>query len=400
MKKIILTAVILLGLFACEEENPVENSEPFKITILSQDGKPVVGAIVEGGIDWDFYRVQTNTSGVAVLPGSARNKRAVVYKTNYLPIIVSNILPTSYTLNKTEKRLDLIGTVLGKAVRFRQNEIITLDYQGTYRIYSYNDQLVTEIFNQSLSDLATAIREIKLLGDTLWFTTHESGIFAFLIQNQSSPQLLFHLPIPGYLGPFVVKDSILVLGDQWEPGPLRVMVYYPNGEFEEISRVENYFVSKMTIIGNYVILLGNNDSLPTIFDISNPVSPRMVYNGIEWEYQTGFFYNRLTILTPKYGYGGNNIRLDYKVLDLSNPATPTQLNSFSADSWITGIVSDNIAYGNYYYHSQTISVLAGSISDNFHTVATVSEGTIDGIGGIYPPYFVIGDRLWRLNDRE
>jgi len=294
----------------------------------------------------------------------------------------------------------MIGNVLGKAVRFRQNEIITLDYQGTYRIYSYNDQLVTEIFNQSLSDLATAIREIKLLGDTLWFTTHESGIFAFLIQNQSSPQLLFHLPIPGYLGPFVVKDSILVLGDQWEPGPLRVMVYYPNGEFEKISRVENYFVSKMTIIGNYVILLGNNDSLPTIFDISNPVSPRMVYNGIEWEYQTGFFYNRLTILTPKYGYGGNNIRLDYKVLDLSNPATPTQLNSFSADSWITGIVSDNIAYGNYYYHSQTISVLAGSISDNFHTVATVSEGTIDGIGGIYSPYFVIGDRLWRLNDRE
>lgn len=83
--------------------------------------------------------------------------------------------------------------------------------------------------------------------------------------------------------------------------------------------------------------------------------------------------------------GGNNIRLDYKILDLSNPAVPVTSGLFSADSWITEIISDNSAYGNYYYHNQTFCVLSGSISTGFQTVATVSENFAGGLGGSYPP---------------
>jgi hypothetical protein len=400
MKKTIYFAITILTLVGCNKDNPIDSGQPFQITIHSQAGVPVEGTTVEGGIDWDFYQVQTNAVGVATLPGSARGQRATIYKTNSLPIIVSSIVPSQYTLNETSKKLNLIGSVAGKAIRFRQHELITLDYGGTYHFYSYNDQSVSETFNRHLHDSAVAIRETQLFGDTLWFTTHNSGVFVFSIQNPSSPIFLFRLNVSGYLGPFAVKDSILVLGDQWNPGPLRLMVYYATGECRELSRVQNYFVRKMTRVGNAIISLGNSESLPTVFDISNPSSPRLVYNGLEWEYQTGFFYNRLTILTPRCGSGGNNIRLDYKVLDLSNPVNPTPMSPFTADSWITGVASDSWAFGNYYFHTQTISVLSGSISSSFQTVATVSENTIDGIGGAFPPYYLIGNRLWKLVDRQ
>jgi len=400
MKKIIYFAITILILIGCNKDNPIDSGQPFQITVRSQNGQLVEAATIEGGIDWDFYRVQTNPDGVATLPGSARGQRATIYKSNFLPIILSSLLPNQYTLNETSKKLNLIGSVAGKAISFRQNELITLDYSGTYHLYSYNDQSISETFNRHLHDSAIAIQETQLFGDTLWFTTHNSGVFVFSIQNPSSPVFLFRLPVSGYLGPFVVKDSILVLADQWNPGPLRIMVYYASGECRELSRVQNYFVRKMTRISNAIILLGNSESLPTVIDISNPSSPRLLYNGLEWEYQTGFFYNRLTILTPRYGYGGNNIRLDYKVLDLSNPANPTTMSPFTADSWITGVASESSAFGNYYYHTQTISVLSGSIQSSFQTVATVSENTIDGVGGAFPPYYLIGNQLWKLVNRQ
>jgi len=392
--------IAILIVTGCGEDGLIDSGEPFQITILSQEGIPVEGATIEGGIDWDFYKVQTDEHGIAVIPGSVRGERATIYKTNFLPRIVSSINPNRYTLTETSKRFSLIGSVSGKAVRFFQDQLITLDYGGTYHLYSYNDQSVSETFNIHLHDSATAIREIQLIGDTLWFTTHNSGVFIFMIGIPSSPAFLFRLPVTGYLGPFVVKDSILVLADQWHPGPLRVIVYHPSGEYEQISSIQNYFVRKMTMINDALIVIGNSESLPTIFDLSNPRLPRVLYNGLEWEYQSGFIHNELVILTPRYGYGSDNISLDYKVLNLSDASNPTSMNPFIADSWITGIAGENWAFGNNYYHSETICVLNGSISSGFQTTATVSENTIDGVGGAYPPYYIIGSRLWKLVERD
>lgn len=293
-----------------------------------------------------------------------------------------------------------MGSVDGKAIRFRQNELMTLNYQGTYHLYSYNDQSVTETFQCVLHDSVDAIQKTLLAGDTLWLTTHDSGVFAFSIQNPSSPVFLFRIPVSGYLGPFVVKDSLLILGDPGEPGPLRVMVYRPTGEYRELSRVQNYFVRSMTGIGNAVVLLGNSDCLPTVFDISDPASPALLYNGLEWGYQTGFFYNRLAILTPRTGSGGNIIQLEYKVLDLSNPVSPRPMNPIISDSWITGLASDSIAYGNCYVRYLTINILSGNMQTGFQTVASVSDNTFDGVGGAFPPYYVIGNRLWKMVERQ
>jgi len=403
MKRIVFVSLIGF-IVGCSDESPIDSGPPFQITVVSQGGQPVEDAMVEGGIDWDAYQVQTDIAGVATLPGSARDKGATIYKTNSLPTSISRIEPAQYILQETLKQLNFIGNVVGKAVRFAPNEIITLDYGGAYHLYSYDDQSVSETFTVQLHDSAVAIKEIQLFGDTLWFTTHDSGIFVFSIQDPSSPLLLFRVPISGYLGPFAVKDSLVILGDPSNPGPLRVVSYCYSGECPEISRVENYFVRKMTRIGNAIVVLGNSESLPTVFDISNPSSPRLLYNGLEWEYKTGFFFNQQTILTPWYGSGGTNVRLVYKVLNFSDPANPTTGGSFAADSWITGLATDDYAYGNHYNHWATISVLNRDLTSFFVTVGTVSGGIIDGyggdgVGGAFHPYYVIGNRLWKLIDR-
>lgn len=401
MKKIFLPIIIFTMLSGCDD-NSLEIPKPFEIRVTAQDGEPVVGATIEGGIDWDAFKVQTNSEGVAVLNETALKGGVVIYKTNYLPITVYKIVPNNvYTLKKTAKQLNLIGNIEGKAVRFTHNELITLDYNGNYHLYSYNDQSVSEIFSQPLNDSIVAIPEFHLIGSQLWIATHNSGIFVYSIQNPSSPQLLFSLPVTDYLGPFVVKDSILVVGDKWKPGPVRFFVYRQNGYLKELARIQNYFVRNMLFIGNNLIITGNSESLPTIFDISNIISPKLLYNGLDWEYKSAFFYNQKLILTPQYAYGGENPTLDYKLLDLTNPALPVQQNIFSADSWLTGLASDNIAYGNYYFHNQTISILEGDIYGYyFQTIATVSERAYEGVAGAFPPYFIIGNGLWKLVDRN
>jgi hypothetical protein len=241
-----------------------------------------------------------------------------------------------------------------------------------------------------------AIRETQLFGDTLWLTTHESGVFVFSISNPASPEFLFHLPVKGYLGPFIVSDSLLIVSDNFHPGPVRILVYDNTGQYHEISRIQNYFVMKMKRIQDFLVILGHNESLPTVFDISDPADPKLMYNGIELEYKSGFFYNGFVILVPFTGSGGDNMYLTYERLDLSVPSKPVSAGSFSSDSWVDGTVSENVAFGKHYYHPGTVTILSGNILSGFNTIATVSKNSIIEMQGAFPPYFLIGDKLWKL----
>lgn len=391
---------LLMALFiaGCEQNEPNDSEGSFAVTVFSDDSTAVQGATVEGGIDWESYQVQTDEKGVAILPASARGQWSSIYLTNYHPRIISAMTPGRYVLNKTSKKLVPIGNINGMVIRFNPDEIITVEYDGTYRIYAYSGSSASETFRQQLHDSARAVSETLLTGDTLWFTTENAGVFAFSISQPASPAFLFRLKIPGVLGPFTVKDSVMILGDPLKPGPLRIVAFDAMGTYRELSAVYNYFVRQMTHIGNAVVLLGNNDCLPAVFDISNPRLPRLLYNGLEWEYQSGFFDHNHIILTPQYGYGGSSIQIDYKVMDLTDPSNPIIKNPFSADSWIDGLASSNWAYGSYYGHSPTISIMYGNMEIGFKTVATVSERIFTGVTGALPPYFVMGNRLWKLTN--
>ena len=399
--KIFVVICIVLLFSRCEKneivaptKNVENNSKTFEVMIRDNNGIPVEGVSIEGGIDWDAYYVKTNEKGIAILPKTAFGRFSKIYKTNYMPVSISGLSDSVYTINHAIKKLELIGQVEGKAIRFKQNELITLDYFGKYHVYNYNDKSVNEIFSIQLDHNAIAIRDIKLLGDTLWFSTHESGIFCYSIKSPTSPKFLFRVSIQGYLGAFAVKNSLIIVGEPWDPGPLRVYSFTNTGGYQQLSSISKYLVNKMIVIGNSVLIMGNNDCLPSVFDISDPKNIKLQYNGLEPDFKSGLFYKNLSILTSMYAYG--NINIDYRVLDCSIPSKPKILPLYSADSWLTDFASDNIALGNYYYHNQTISILYKGAFNRFNTVATVSEGTINGVGGTFPPYYIIGDRLWKL----
>ncbi|TAK51488.1 MAG: hypothetical protein EPO24_15795 [Bacteroidetes bacterium] len=385
-------SIVILG---CHNANPIDTGIPFEIILKDQDGNPVSSVTIEGGVDWDSYSVKTNNAGVAVLPGSARNKDAIAFKTNYIPSRFSALGPRTYQFNYSTKQLRNLGRVRGKAIIFNESEIVTLEADGNYHVYVYDGYSVTENFQTRLYDSANiVVRNIKLYGDTLWFTTHDSGIYVYSLHINTAPQFLFRIKASGYLGAFVVKDSIVILGSPYLPGPLRLLAYTPDGQFREKNNLPNYYVEQMQLFDNYLFLIGGHESLPTILNIRDEMHPITVYNGLEWNYNRAILYERQLILSPNSQQG------NYKAMDFSNPTNPRLITAFNADAWLLGFSADTIAYGYNYIHSSTYTIHKGEYySEYFQTVATVSEGTDNGIGGAFHPYYIIGDRLWKLVER-
>ena len=174
-------------------EDPFNSGGSFQITVTDDLGRPVDRAFVEGGADHTQFLEQTNIEGRAVIPKSALGGQAFIFKTDYLTLQVKELASKTYTLRETSKRLDLIGDVSGKAVRFRATELITLERDGSFHLYSFNDQSINEQYNQMLVDSTIVVKETKLKGDTLFFTTLNSGVYVFSITNPARPEFLFHL---------------------------------------------------------------------------------------------------------------------------------------------------------------------------------------------------------------
>ena len=390
--------VLLLGMFAfliagCGKKG-TSPKEPFEVKVVGTEGRPVAGATIEGGMDLDFFYVKTDDRGIATVPGRAEGKRVEIYKTNYFPHIVQSLSATQYTLNATPRQLRRIGDAAGKAIRFDSGTLLTIAYAGDYHVYSYSDQEVDEV---AFTQLARIVKEMRLYGDTLWFSTHEDGIYVYSLQNPLDPQQLFHLDISGYLGPFALKDTIIAVADPWEPGPLRLFSYTADGQVRELCSIRNFMVRQMAFLSSYLVLIGGSESLPTVLDLQDPTSPRLVYNGLEWECETGFLFGDSLILVPRYGQAHGTVR--FRILDLSDPSNPTGAGGFSADSWLTRIINDSLAVGCYYFRRYSTSVLTGDLLHGFQTQAIVYEAWVDQFGGCDPPYFIMGSGLYKLQDQ-
>lgn len=374
----------------CEKEGP------FEVTVVDPDSQPVAGAWIEGGMDWEFFSVQTDSEGVAILPDYARGEGAVIFKNNFFSLIVSSLTSTTYVLTHTLQELELIGEAKGRAIRFEPGIIITLGYTGDYHVYSYNDQGVNQIAS---AQLPSSVKTHRLFGDTLWFSTHDDGIYVYSLQDPYQPQQLFHLAITGYLGPFARKDTIVVVIDPWAPSPVRIFSFTYDGQFQELTTIGNFYVEEMTFIDHYLILVGDNTCLPTVFDLADPTQPILVYSGLEWEYQSGFLFNNYLIMIPNYASAAGLVY--YTLKDLSDPTNPPIVGSCIADAWLTTVIDSNNAVGNYVFHERSFSILTGDVSTQFTTAVIVSESRFyyAGLGGARPPYYIIDDQLWKLKSR-
>jgi len=399
-KKVFFLTMIIFLVSGCEKITSPEGQfeGQFKVKVYSSFWQPVAGATIEGGIDWEYFQVQTDSRGIAVLPGFARGQAAIIYRNNFFPRHVQSLSHPIYFIKPTPKQFKLIGEIAGWSILFDSETLITVDYQGGYHVYSYNDYGITEI---AFVQIPKCIRETQLHGDTLWFSTHDDGIYVYSLENPLNPQQLFHLDIPGYLGSFAIKDEIVVVGNPWDRDLLRVYSCNSSGDYQEIANFGNYLVRKMAFISDYLIVIDYYDNLPAVFDLQNPAEPYLVYNGVEPDFWSGFLYRNYLILIPLLELIEEITY--YKLLDLSYPTNPLTTGYFSADSRLLEIINDTTAIGRYHSYSGAISVLSGDITRGFKTDAIITDDTflqsfLHEFEGCTPPYFIIGKRLWKLED--
>lgn len=368
----------------------------FRVTVYSSEMQPIGGARIAGGFDWDAFSVETDFEGVAILPSHARGQRATISKTNFYPYEVESLEPRYYVIESTPQMMKLIGEINGdlvQAVQFDSDRISAVDYHGNYHVYEYNDNGLNQIASVQLPG---CIRYFKVFGNTLWLSTHEQGFYVYSLQNLLQPQIICHIDIPGCnIRPFAVKDTILAVAET--EGALRLFSFSYDGQFQEIVGLGDFWVRDVTFISHYLIIVGaetsNRKCFPVVYDLQDPANPQCVYTGSEPEFLFCFMYKNYLVM-QSYSY--TSVPIDYRLLDLSNPANPHEAGSYPSEAYFIDIINDSTAIGMY---SPSVAVLKGGILSGFNIAATVSEGyMLDEFGGSYPPYYIIAHNLWKLED--
>jgi len=240
------------------------------------------------------------------------------------------------------------------------------------------------------------VKHCLIHGDTFWYATHDSGLYAYSLRNLLHPERLRHVAIFGYTGPFLVIDSFVVMGDQWEAGPLVVYKIRSDSLAAQVASVGSQLVTKIALVSHYVVTLGGRQDLPVIFDISDISHPREVYHGVQSDYWTGSVLKNYVVLSGA-DCATHSDSTSYGVLDLTDPANPCDLGRFPTDSRFDEVLDESTAVGNYSLGG--VSVLKGSLTGGLRSVTVASSLPDLGdyeYGGSRPPYFTLSDRLLKL----
>jgi hypothetical protein len=369
-------------------------NESFRVSVVTPDRKPVAGAHLYGGFDWDVFDDQTDAAGIAHIPNWADGWDATITKNNFYPADVKVSPGTRFTLTPTPESLTLIGEVKGSAIRFGPETLITVSFDGQYRVYTYDETRLTE--HTSLQ-LPAPINEPFARSDTLWYSVYDSGLFAFSLSDPMNPSELMHLDIDGDVGSFLVLDTFVVVGNENTDEPLRIFRIQPEAEL--VATFGNYRVTDMSVISHYLVITGDKPNLPVVFDIEDISNPREVYHGAQTDFWIGLVFHQYVVLQGSVKSPGLDT-MYYGLMDLADPAHPIDLGLLPSDAWLWNIVSDSVATGDFITHG--MSVLKGGITTGFHSTALLNEGPQPayGFNGSAPPFFIIMGGLWRLSNQD
>ena len=389
-------AVLCLFSLGCDVRSIVETS-PFTVTVRTSEGRPIEGAVIEGGIDWDSFWVETNADGHATLPASAWGVDAWIHLDNHIPRRVVLNRPYRYELAPTPQRLRLLGSVEGQAVLFAPGRVATLDYQGTYHLYAIDGTGVVEI---ATAEFPSGVRQARLIGDTLWLGAYDEGVFSYSLADPEHPLEVLHLAIPGINRVFAVRGNMIVVGNDKEVSSLGVYLFEADGTFVEAARFGDFYVAAIDFLDGYLIATGYSKAHPRVYALDDPAHPLLVYENAGPEYWSGLLYGRQYIQIPDPDViSGNTV---YGRLNLTDPALPAEAGTFRADSRLIAMVDGSTAVGYYHVMGSALSVLKGGPATGYWTAAVISEDPhydLNLFGGCAPPYFVISERLWVLEDR-
>jgi hypothetical protein len=385
------SVLLLLLIVACD--NGVGTDE-FRVRVIDQSGLPIEGASVSGGIDWDSYNVKTNSAGEALLPGSARGGWAMIYKNNYYTRSVSALSDDEYILNETPMELAEVDTISGTAVYFTDETIATIVYPGIYNVYDYNDQGVTQLVS---IDLPGPVTHFRAYGNQLWMAIDGDGLYVYNVSGYTELIEICHLEIPGVLGIFCVIDSLIAVCGGSNNNVFQLYSYTYNGNYDLLDDLEGYYFRDMFQVSDYIIGTNDYENMPTVIDISDPHDIEVVYNGVLFGFNQAFHYGDSLITVAGNYYDSQPTRVNL-TFDMSEPADPRLAYSFIADGALEGFCDSLWAIGTYYYNLQSVAVFS-RVQTITTTVAIISEEGYDTHNGNRPPYFIIGNKLWKLVDR-
>jgi hypothetical protein len=383
----------------------------FEVKILTVGIEPVEGVWIESGFDWTWLKVKTDSRGVAVLPGSARGRYAEIYKTNYYPSVVSDLEPGEYRIRPTPARVVPIGTVAGRSIRIEPGLLLTLGYSGMYCAYSFDDSSVTELVRAQIE--AHAIVDVKLAGSTLWMSTHEDHVFAYSLENPTGPVLINRLDIEGYLGAIAVKGNIIAVASREAGQPVRVYSFTPEGETsllltigaQDVQKME--FKSQCLVIVGYGVPSSSGPATLKIVDLTDESSPRVVYDLVEQGARSGAILDSHVLLGPYVTEGSGTV--SYTTISIGDPQNPAYVGRTYSGLWIDDVFRQSYAvgqycpdYGRYPWctpYELHYAVAKGGVQSEFSVVAVISDLCPSEWPGVqWPPYFVIGSTLWRLEE--
>jgi hypothetical protein len=391
----VIAILLAITINSCDK-NSSSSQSPFEITVTDTDGLPLEGAIVEGGLDWDSFRVTTDNLGRAVLPEYARDVRATIRKNDHFSLIENYLRPGVYAIAPTPRILTEIGEVEGDLIRFDSSRILTVNYQGEYRVYDFNGHDLTEIV---MFEFPHEVKEFKLYGIFFWYTTHQDGIYVYSLADPLNPAEIFHLNIDGYLQGFDVMDSLVAVGPNSGPGPIRLYSFHYDGSATELDRIEDFSANKLYFRSHYLITTGFSTDTFCIFDISDPTDIRFVRRGHYDGFISPYLSGQTLILRANSGNGASG-EYGYIMIDLSDPPKPVNFGDFFAEGAIENFKDDLIAAGRYYFDDYALSVFERAPDGNYEAVAMVSEfQSYPELNGADPPYFLMGGKLWKLEQR-
>lgn len=375
---------------------PEERSD-FYVAVSDHQGNPLEGVRIHGGIDWDHFSVFTDSTGKALLPKHAYGLRTSFRKNQYYTISVEELRPDDYILYPTPYIMSEIGEVTGQAVRFTSDQIIAINYDGEYRVYNYDESGVTEEF---LLELPYGPRGFRLERDTLWFSAYDGNIYAYYIIDPFNPSLMLQLDIDDGSIIFDRKDSILAAGPYYATvnRPLRVLSFQPDGSVNELYRIEDFIVNQIFFLSDYLVVLAFEHNFLSIFDVSNPSTVRLALVYYLYEPESSFLWGDTLGITYRESGGSFRCRL----FEFPDPVTPVMFANFTANGQITEIINDTLAVGRYCTYSYdygSLCIFNGSILSEFQAIAILSEEGYPEHQGCRPPYFIIGGKLWKLEER-
>jgi len=266
----LLGTILILGCFmiGCDEPTKPPEESYFHVFVLDQENVPIRDAQIHGsgGSDWYSFSASTDTNGIALLPDFAHGHRATIDATNYYPFNVDSLATEIYILVPTEYSMRRLGTAKGRGVSFDGSMLATIVYQGSYNTYGVTTESVSLLSSEKFP---TATKNIRICGDTLWVSVHSDTLFAYSIQDPTNPRRILALDVGGNLNAFAFNGDILALADPWNRGPIRILRFSLDGDFQELASFGQIQSRQMEFIDGILVVLGYTDTGLTILSIDS-----------------------------------------------------------------------------------------------------------------------------------